>query len=73
MAGSVRRVLLSEVQVAVALRCEVVALQRMRAAGVGPAYLVLPGGLVVYTPGAVRAWLCGRRDYRDRPRPSRTE
>lgn len=73
MGGPVRRVLLSEAQVAFALRCDVVALQRMRAAGVGPAYRVLPGGLVVYTPEAVRAWLGGRRDYRDRPRLPRPE
>jgi hypothetical protein len=73
MGGSERRGLLSEAQVAAVLRCDAVALQRMRAAGVGPAYLVLPGGLVVYTPSSVRAWVCGRRNYRDRPRSSAAE
>lgn len=61
-----RSVLLSEQQLAVALRCDVAALQRMRAAGVGPAYRVLPSGVVLYAPDAVRAWLAGSRNYRDR-------
>lgn len=60
------RSLLSEGQVAAALRCDVAALQRMRAAGIGPAYRVLPNGAVLYTADAVRAWLAGARRYRDR-------
>lgn len=59
------RQLLSEQQVATALKCEVAALQRMRAGGVGPAYRVLPNGVVLYTADAVRAWLDGARNYRD--------
>lgn len=61
-----RLVLLSEQQLAAALRCDVAALQRMRAAGVGPAYRVLPSGVVLYTADSARAWLAGARRYRDR-------
>jgi hypothetical protein len=60
MAGSARR-LLSEKQVAAVLRTDVAALQRMRAAGIGPAYRVLPDGRVYFTPAAVQAWLTGPR------------
>lgn len=61
-----RLVLLSEQQLASALRCDIAALQRMRAVGVGPVYRVLPNGIVLYTADAVRAWLAGARQYRDR-------
>lgn len=58
MGRPVRR-LLSEKQVAAVLRTDVAALQRMRAAGIGPAYRVLPDGRVYFTPDAVHVWLTG--------------
>jgi hypothetical protein len=60
MGGSSWR-LLSEKQVAAVLRTDVAALQRMRAAGIGPAYRVLPDGRVCFTPDAVQTWLTGPR------------
>jgi hypothetical protein len=67
MSASSSRRLLSEKQVAAVLRCDVAALQRMRAAGIGPAYRVLPDGRVYFTPDAVRAWLMGPRPRWSRP------
>jgi hypothetical protein len=61
-----RRELLSEKQVAAALRTDVAALQRMRASGIGPAYRVGPDGQVWFTAAALHAWL-----VRSRPRWSR--
>ena len=69
MTGGRRVLLLSEAQVAFALRCDVAALQRMRSVGVGPAYRVLPDGRVLYAPEAVRSWLSGDRTGGRRPRP----
>ncbi|MDP9115683.1 MAG: hypothetical protein M3O28_00130 [Actinomycetota bacterium] len=62
-----RRELLSEKQVAAALRTDVAALQRMRSAGIGPAYRVGPDGQVWYSPGAVQGWLIGSRPRWSRP------
>lgn len=66
--GTTPRRLLSEKQVAAVLRCDVAALQRMRAAGIGPAYRVLPDGRVVFTPASVQAWLMGPRPRWSRQR-----